>query len=602
MSKSKARVFVPLTKVDETQRLVYGCITQEILDKSNEVMDYTTSKPLFEKWSNDIHEASNGLSKGNVRVMHGLTAAGKLTELNFDDMAKSIDVCAKIVDDGEWEKVIEGVYTGFSVGGSYAKRWTEEINGEKVKKFTANPNEVSIVDNPCVPSACFSMFKADGTEEQVEFKVENDDEAWPGFAKVAVEEVVPPATETPPAPEPQGNLPFEPTASAISEVAGALAKEAGDGTTWMDHIQAARDTLMKAAQEVANESTVEAVQKTVDTPAADNATSETAVEKVTPPGIKQRWLASDDTPFEKKAECEAYEATLVKTELSEADKLRKRLAEAVTPQAETQDPSLMEDYDRLGKAIQAIEQPFENGEPKLEKGMYTVSRFANVLWDLGALCRKIAKEGVSEGDDASDKAVSEDMKKAIGTLSESFKAYVDNQLTELMAGIDDDVCVEVYDYYSAAAKEDGDNQLAKDVCSLIDERRDPSRERREELSKAFGVVEVEELADELSPPLQKRFDDLQTENDELKKVAGEAVEKVEELSKRVETIENKPAPRAPRNVASLPGDEGFLGKAGTPEEKIAVLDGMLKTLGPDALALQLIKHSQTQGQPLHLQR
>jgi hypothetical protein len=73
MSKTKVRVFVPLTKVDEEQRLVYGRITQEQLDKSGEVMDYDTSKPLFEKWSSEIQANSGGLSKGNVRVMHGLT-------------------------------------------------------------------------------------------------------------------------------------------------------------------------------------------------------------------------------------------------------------------------------------------------------------------------------------------------------------------------------------------------------------------------------------------------------------------------------------------------------------------------------------------------
>ena len=74
MSKAKARVFVPLTKVDEEKRLVYGTITQEILDKLGEVMDYESSKPYFEKWSNEIHEASGGLSRdsgtGRLRGKH----------------------------------------------------------------------------------------------------------------------------------------------------------------------------------------------------------------------------------------------------------------------------------------------------------------------------------------------------------------------------------------------------------------------------------------------------------------------------------------------------------------------------------------------------
>ena len=49
--------------------------------------------------------------------MHAPIAAGKLTDIAFDDDAKRITVAAKIVDDDEWRKVQEGVYTGFSQGG-----------------------------------------------------------------------------------------------------------------------------------------------------------------------------------------------------------------------------------------------------------------------------------------------------------------------------------------------------------------------------------------------------------------------------------------------------------------------------------------------------
>lgn len=38
-----------------------------------------------------------------------LIAAGKLTDLKFDDDAKRIDDVAKIIDDAEWNKVVEGV-------------------------------------------------------------------------------------------------------------------------------------------------------------------------------------------------------------------------------------------------------------------------------------------------------------------------------------------------------------------------------------------------------------------------------------------------------------------------------------------------------------
>src|SRR5271170_5245079 len=108
---SRLSLFVPITKVDAEKRLVYGTLSAEITDKSDEILDYESAKPAFEKWSNDIFEASGGKSLGNVRAMHGSVAAGKLTDLKFDDDAKRIDGVAKIIDDAEWKKVVEGVYT-----------------------------------------------------------------------------------------------------------------------------------------------------------------------------------------------------------------------------------------------------------------------------------------------------------------------------------------------------------------------------------------------------------------------------------------------------------------------------------------------------------
>lgn len=59
-------LFIPITKVDAERRLVYGTLGSEVHDKSDEILDYTTAKPAFEKWSNDIKEASGGKSLGNV--------------------------------------------------------------------------------------------------------------------------------------------------------------------------------------------------------------------------------------------------------------------------------------------------------------------------------------------------------------------------------------------------------------------------------------------------------------------------------------------------------------------------------------------------------
>jgi hypothetical protein len=164
-------LFAQLRKVDEAKRLVYGRLAQETVDKADEIMDYASSKPHFEKWSADVAADTDGKSVGNLRAMHGKVAAGKFTEIEFNDAERAIDVCAKVVDDNEWKKVLEGVYTGFSIGGSYVGSPTvEKMDGRDVKRYTAKPAEGSLVDRPCIPSAkFFEVQKADGSLQKVDF-------------------------------------------------------------------------------------------------------------------------------------------------------------------------------------------------------------------------------------------------------------------------------------------------------------------------------------------------------------------------------------------------------------------------------------------------
>lgn len=165
---SKMQIFAQVTKIDEAERLVYGVISEEGIDKSGECMHYDSSKPHFEAWSQELSAATGGKSVGNVRLMHpdGLRAVGKLVELAFDDAKKRITGIAKIVDDEAWKLVMEGVLTGFSVGGNYVKRWVDQ----GIRWFTVKPYETSLVDNPCLASAHFEVVKADGITEVREFK------------------------------------------------------------------------------------------------------------------------------------------------------------------------------------------------------------------------------------------------------------------------------------------------------------------------------------------------------------------------------------------------------------------------------------------------
>lgn len=158
-------LFAQIAKIDESKHEVWGVATAEIVDKEGEIFDYDSSKPYFKNWSDQIAKATDGKSLGNVREMHVPSAVGKLVAIAFDDDLKQIRVGARIVDSVAWQKCMLGVYTGFSIGGAYVDAWKD---GEYVR-FTANPVEISVVDNPCVPGAHFTAVKADGTCEVRKF-------------------------------------------------------------------------------------------------------------------------------------------------------------------------------------------------------------------------------------------------------------------------------------------------------------------------------------------------------------------------------------------------------------------------------------------------
>lgn len=162
-------LFVQFTKIDEEKREVAGRLTQDIRDRDNEFWDYESSVPHMKAWSQGFEDATGGKSVGNLRAMHHAISAGKLTSIDFNDAEKAVDIVAKIVDDAEWEKTKEGVYTGFSLGGNIVRSWRDPKN-PLFKRFEVDPVEASLVDLPCVPTAMFSYVKAGGVVETRRFK------------------------------------------------------------------------------------------------------------------------------------------------------------------------------------------------------------------------------------------------------------------------------------------------------------------------------------------------------------------------------------------------------------------------------------------------
>ena len=160
--------FVQLQKVDLQKGEVAGILSSEMPDLDNEIIYYDHSKPHFMKWSSSTHKASGGKSFGNVRAMHGgqLVAAGKIIKFEARDDKKDFYIVARIIDPVDLQKLSEGVYTGFSVGGKYGP-WKQK-DGPYMRR-EAIPSEATLADRPCNPESVFEFIKNDGSSEMRKF-------------------------------------------------------------------------------------------------------------------------------------------------------------------------------------------------------------------------------------------------------------------------------------------------------------------------------------------------------------------------------------------------------------------------------------------------
>jgi hypothetical protein len=306
----------PLLKASAEARRVTARL-DETIDRAGEAMDYALSAPAFRAWSETQFAASGGKSYGNVRAQHDLRkAAGIVSEIRFDDAARVIEFELEIVDDGEWEKLIKGVYTGISPGGS-AKRFLDQRGARRFA--VSGLNEISLVDLPCGPSATFTLIKADGAEEQIEFQPASASEAG----------------------------------SLLKAVAEAGSPQAQIGlVAWM-----AADDLEKALGAVDDAGIFSAATRR--TQAADGV----ALPDGSFPVTDAASLAGGFTALEKAADQDAARLHLI--------------ARATA----------------LG-----LEAELPGADPKLVKGMYSVSRFSDLISSLTSLAADVTDEAAWEAD------------------------------------------------------------------------------------------------------------------------------------------------------------------------------------------------------------
>ena len=381
--------FAQLTKIDVEKRLVYGRAAQETPDHSGEVMDYEQSKPNFMKWSDEMSKATNGASQGNLRSMHGNTAAGKIQELIYNDEECAIDVVAKVVDDNEWQKCLEGVYTGFSIGGKYGARVTK---GD-FKHYEAIPSEISLVDRPCIPTATFfDIQKADGSVMQKKFQTSE------GATEMEYE-----VTGTP---EDADNLAKLlatnklSIADAVAAVTKSLASPPPDAVKIVDLVVAGydKDTMLKLAG--------------TDVDALD------ALEKLAPFADP----VNNKYPIDTAAQVRA-----AWTYINMEKNASKYSAEALAELKKTIIAAWKDKVDSVGPEVSAAKAESTDG---MTKGISTVSNLGDMLQALYYLAGSSAREAQSEGDSSDIPAR---LQAVVLTVAEIYKDMAGEEAAELVA-------------------------------------------------------------------------------------------------------------------------------------------------------------------------
>jgi hypothetical protein len=158
------RLSMPFSKVDKERRTVSGFATLDNVDKQDDIVTTEASLKAFKKF------------RGNIREMHQPSAVGKMVSFkedkyydeNSEKMYNGVVVSAYISKGAQdaWEKVLDGTYTGFSIGGRM-NEWDDAYN-EKVDKTIRvikdyDLVELSLVDSPANQFAnIISVEKVDG--------------------------------------------------------------------------------------------------------------------------------------------------------------------------------------------------------------------------------------------------------------------------------------------------------------------------------------------------------------------------------------------------------------------------------------------------------
>jgi len=403
--------YFPLVKVDSKQHTVFGIASCEIADKDGEIADYDGTKKAYQDWSTEALESTTGSgqqpSLGNIRYMHKLILAGKATKLQFDDVKKQIWVESTPAppiskeDPDIWPLLEGGFLRGYSHGGKYASRvcnecrkdiqgnFCEHCNKRVVVRYTPILAELSWVDNPCLKQATFTLVKSDGSMEVRKFA-------------------------SPP--------PLPPPAEGVKTVTKCNCKCANCGKGDCSACSADQKCSMAAGSKSATTTDINKEVKYLVESGGDKHLPYTdSSGKPNHRLMGAAWAALHGGYRGNKYAGPGKQAAI------------RRLKQVYAREGMDTPAEKAEKYGSLIKS--SLETSIQRkAYGYLGKGLYTVSRYAELMESLKYLCMSIEYEAQQEGGDDADVEVSDTIKEALSGLLDSLLTYTENQIEEVKEG------------------------------------------------------------------------------------------------------------------------------------------------------------------------
>lgn len=454
---------------------------------------------------------------GAVREMHGLSAAGTALKTETDD-AGMTNIEALIVDPLAVKKVQMGVYKGFSIGGRVLSR--DPADKTIITKLKLN--EISLVDRPCNPEAAIGLWKADGVD-----------------GEVSVE-------------EPQT---WAPSNDDVRARAADLAKAAGREGRANNFVTKARELLIAehVTKEAASEGVVEGeppVEKTVAAPDAATALAD-ALEKAKATkgdGVKYADPKNSKYPIDTAKHIRAawsyinmpknqkgYDAAELKAVKDKIMAAWKDTIDSAGPPSAEKMVAVLD----LAKTADVLRVLAARAD-SLDKGMYTVSRLAELIEQFVWMQQSLSWEAKDEGDASPLPAEAADNVAALLTLLAHMVAEESAEIVQSYAdqGMDIDFDPMDGEVVEIVAMASGLVDLAKADTALM--AKVGARHSKSDLQNVQAGHDAMAKLGAMCDPSNCPADDagkaaLVAENERLTKVAAEAAPFVEELSKTVAT-------------------------------------------------------------------